>query len=108
MSVLLTVNSQRQALCEEGFGLLHLCPLAWIDGVLGHQFEEVKEELVKGAASLKILGIMGTQLEINGKSSQYYRSALLISDIKAHSLHQVCLLSVKYLRSGLIVTHMGG
>lgn len=70
-SVLLTINSQRQALCKEGFGLFCLSPLAWVDGVLRHQFEEVKEELVKGAASLKILSVMGAQLKINQKSSQY-------------------------------------
>lgn len=63
MCVLLTVNNQRLALCKEGFGLFCLWPLARIDGVLRHQFEKVKEELVKGAASLKILGIMGSQLE---------------------------------------------
>lgn len=101
--VLLTVNSQREALCKEGFGLLCLCHLAWVEGVLGHQFEEVKEELVKVAASLKILGIMGAQLEINQKSSQYCDNNLmwLFSDIKAHALRgtykTVCLCTLSYL-----------
>lgn len=60
---LLTVNIQRSALRKEGFRLLCLCPLTREGGILRHQFEEVKEKLVKGAASLEILGIMGTQLE---------------------------------------------
>lgn len=60
---LLTVNIQRSALRKEGFRLLRLCPLTREGGILRHQFEEVKEKLVKGAASLEILGIMGTQLE---------------------------------------------
>lgn len=63
LCALLTVNSQRSALGKEGFGLLRLCPLARVGGILRHQFEEVKEKLVKAAASLEILGIMGTQLE---------------------------------------------
>lgn len=61
--MLLTVNSQIQALCEEGFSLPRLCLLAWIGRVLGHQFEDVEKEFVKGAASLKVLGIIGTQLQ---------------------------------------------
>ena len=56
----LTVNGQRQVLCKEGFGVLCLCPLAWVDRVLRHKFEEVTKELVKGAGSLQILGIMST------------------------------------------------
>lgn len=68
--VILTVNRKREALCEEGFGLLRLCALVQVDRALWHQFEEVKEKLVKGAASLKILGVMGTQLEINESREQ--------------------------------------
>ncbi len=69
MFVPLTVNSQRQALCEEGLALLSLCPLTQVDGVLRHQFEDMKEELVKGAAPLKILGVMGTELEKSDEQS---------------------------------------
>lgn len=63
MRVLLTVNIQRNILSKEGFSFLRLCPLAWADWVLRHQFEEVKEEIIKGAVSFKILGIMSTQLQ---------------------------------------------
>lgn len=70
--MLLTVNCQRKGLCKESFGLLRFSPLAWVGGVLRHQFEEVEEELVKRATSLEILGIMGTQLEMNHKSRKYH------------------------------------
>lgn len=68
MRVPFTVNSQRLALCKEGLGLLGLWPLVRIDGVLWHQFEEVEEELVKGAASPEKLGVMGSQLEVNERA----------------------------------------
>lgn len=79
---LLTVHCQGQGLCKKGFGVLGLRPLAWVDGVLRHQFEEVKEELVKGAASLKILGIMGSQLEKNTR--KHITISILLKDIKTH------------------------
>lgn len=83
--MLLTTKSQRKGLCKEGFGLLRLCPLARVYGVLRHQFEEVKEELVKGAASLKILGIMGTQLKINRKSRHYFDINITLRHQNTHS-----------------------
>lgn len=82
--MLLTINSQGKGLCKEGFGLL-LCPRAREYGVLWHQFEEVKEELVKRAASLKILGIMGTQLKINHKSRHYFDINITLRHQNAHS-----------------------
>lgn len=80
---LLTVHCQGQGLCKEGFGVLGLRPLARVDGVLRHQFEEVKEKLVKGAASLKILSIMGSQLEKN-KRAHITLISILLKDIKTH------------------------
>jgi len=79
--VIFTVNGQRLALREEGLGLR---PLAGVDGVLGHQFEEVEEELVEGAASPEKLGVMGAQLE--RKSEEESRPILQ----STQSYHSVC------------------
>lgn len=68
---LLTANGQNQGFCKEGFGLLRLGLVSWINRVLWHQFEEMEEQLVQRAAPLKILSIMSTQLETNMKSNQY-------------------------------------
>lgn len=65
LRVLLTVNIKGKALGEEGFALLCLCPLAWVDGVLRHQFEKEKQELVQGAISFQVLGVQSPQLETN-------------------------------------------
>ena len=41
--IVLTVNSERQAFCEEGLGVLGVGPLARVDRGFRHHFEEVEE-----------------------------------------------------------------
>lgn len=104
--MLLTINSQIQALCEEGFSLPRLCLLAWIGRVLGHQFEDMEKEFVKGAASLKVLGIIGTQLQKLLRQVNILKNTL----IKSHSHHRTnmaCSYSVIQLNLKFhLVTHM--
>ena len=64
----LTVHVQREALCEEGLGVLGVGALARVRRVLGHHLEEVDEELVEAVAPLQIQGVLDPQLGDGHKS----------------------------------------